>query len=102
MEILTPLVDRERAKTIPIPTLGTAATPLRFLDYLIEETQPGAILGGAGALVNVPRSGRFPLHELIVAARRGARGVSDRASHDGDERIAVADTSEPQFGSEDG
>jgi hypothetical protein len=73
VEVLTPLVGRERARTIPIPTLGTAATPLRFLDYLIEETQPGAVLGGTGALVNVPRPGRFALHKLIVAARRGAR-----------------------------
>ncbi len=76
VEILTPSVGRERARAIQIPTLGTAATPLRFLDYLIEETQPGAILGGTGALVNVPRPGRFALHKLIVAARRGARGVS--------------------------
>jgi hypothetical protein len=76
VEILTPLVGRERSRTIPIPTLGVAATPLRFLDYLIEETQPGAVLGGTGALVNVPRPGRFALHKLIVAARRGARSVS--------------------------
>ncbi len=76
VEILTPLVGRERAKTIPIPTLGTAATALRFLDYLIEETQPGAVLGGTGALVNVPRPGRFAMHKLIVAARRGARTIS--------------------------
>src|SRR5262249_9801289 len=50
--------------------LGAAATPLRFLDYLIEETQPAAALGGSGILVNVPRPGRFALHKLIVASRR--------------------------------
>jgi hypothetical protein len=76
VEILTPLVGRERAKTISIPTLGTSATPLRFLDYLIEGTQPGAILGGTGALVNVPRPGRFALHKLIVAAPRGGRSIT--------------------------
>jgi hypothetical protein len=45
------------------------------LDYLIEETQPAAVLGGAGVLVNVPRPGRFALHRLIVATRRGTSGI---------------------------
>jgi hypothetical protein len=53
--------------------LGAAATPLRFLDYVIEETQPGAVLGGRGVLVNVPRPGRFAIHKLVVAGRRGSR-----------------------------
>ena len=35
------------------------AQPLRFLDHLIEDTQPGAVLGGSGVLVNVPRPGPF-------------------------------------------
>ncbi|HVV50576.1 MAG TPA: GSU2403 family nucleotidyltransferase fold protein [Polyangia bacterium] len=83
VEILTPLVGRERSRTISIPTLGTAAIPLRFLDYLIEETQPGAVLGGTGALVNVPRPGRFAFHKLIVAARRGTRAAGiTKASKD--------------------
>jgi hypothetical protein len=74
VELLTPMVGRERSKPIEIPVLGAAATPLRFLDYLIEETQPGAVMGGSGVLVNVPRPGRFALHKLVVAARRGNRG----------------------------
>lgn len=70
VELLTPLVGRERARPIRIEPLGAAATPLRFLDYLIEETQPAAAVGGSGILVNVPRPGRFALHKLIVASRR--------------------------------
>jgi hypothetical protein len=73
VELLTPMVGRERTRPVRIPVLGAAATPLRFLDYLIEETQPGAVVGGQGVLVNVPRPGRFALHKLIVAARRTAR-----------------------------
>ena len=78
VEILTPLVDKERKAPIQIPALGAAATPLRFLDYLIEETQPGAVLGGSGVLVNVPRPGRFAFHKLIVASKRsrGTLGVT--------------------------
>ena len=79
VEVLTPLVGRERSRPIQIPALGVAATPLRFLDYLIEETQPGAVLGGSGVLVNVPRPGRFALHKLIVAARRGPSGMPKAA-----------------------
>jgi hypothetical protein len=75
VELLAPMVGRERRRPIEIPVLGAAATPLRFLDYLIEETQPAAVLGGSGVLVNVPRPGRFALHKLIIAARRGTSGI---------------------------
>jgi hypothetical protein len=73
VELLTPMIGKETRKPIQISVLGVAATPLRFLDYLIEDTQPGAVLGGSGVLVNVPRPGRFALHKLIVASRRGTR-----------------------------
>ncbi len=75
VDVLTPLIGKDREKPIQIPALGAAATPLRFLDYLIEETRPAAALGGAGALVNVPRPGRFALHKILVAGRRGAQLV---------------------------
>ena len=75
VDVLTPLIGREREKPIPIPALGSAATPLRFLDYLIEETLPAVALGGSGALVNVPRPGRFALHKILVAGRRGAQVI---------------------------
>jgi hypothetical protein len=97
VEVLTPLVGKERHHPIRIETLGAAATPLRFLDYLIEETQPGAVLGGSGVLVNVPRPGRFALHKLIVAARRsrGATGTTkapkDRAQASALLRVLLAE-----------
>jgi hypothetical protein len=76
-------VGRESRKPIKIPGLAAAATPLRFLDYLIEETQPAVALGGTGVLVNVPRPGRFALHKLIVAARRTPRsGGATKAAKD--------------------
>ena len=97
VEVLTPLVGKERNGPIHIAALGVAATPLRFLDYLIEETQPGAVLGGSGVLVNVPRPGRFALHKLIVASRRsrGALGVTkapkDRAQASALLRVLLAE-----------
>ena len=70
VDLLTPMIGKEQRGPVPIPALGAAATPLRFLDYLIEESQPAAIVGGEGVLVNVPRPGRFAFHKLIVAGRR--------------------------------
>jgi hypothetical protein len=98
VELLTPMVGRESHRPIRIEPLGVAATPLRFLDYLIEETQPGAVLGGSGVLVNVPRPGRFALHKLIVASRRGlprsaglAKAPKDRAQAGALLRVLIAE-----------
>lgn len=82
VDLLTPQIGNDRRKTIPISTLGAAAMPMRFLDYLIEETQPAVALGGSGVLVNVPRAGRFALHKLLIASRRGTqapKAAKDRA-----------------------
>lgn len=97
VEILTPMVGRSRLRPVHIETLGVAATPLRFLDYLIEDTQPGAVMGGSGVLVNVPRPGRFALHKLIVAARRGtsapgpSKAPKDRAQASALLRLLMAE-----------
>lgn len=83
VDLLTPLVGRDRGRPVHIPALGASATPLRYLDYLIEETQPAAVLGGRGALVHVPRPGRYALHKLIVAGRRGHQAAgTTKASKD--------------------
>ncbi len=76
VDVLTPLVGRDMGRPVRIEAIGAAATPLRFLDYLIEETQPAVVMGGHGVLVNVPRPGRYALHKLIVASRRAARASS--------------------------
>ena len=93
VDLLTPLIGRERTKPVPLPMLGAAATPLRFLDYLIEETQPGAIVGGRGVLVNVPRPGRFALHKLVIAGRRrtSAKAAKDRLQASSLLQVLLAD-----------
>lgn len=84
VDLLTPLVGRARQEPVLVPLLGAAATPLRFLDYLVEENQPGAVIGGQGAFVRIPRPGRFTLHKLVVASRRtpqtggAAKATKDR------------------------
>jgi hypothetical protein len=68
------LAPQRRAgeKPVVIPRFAAAAQPLPFLDFLIEEHLPAAVVGGAGVLVNVPAPARFALHKLLVAAARPA------------------------------
>jgi hypothetical protein len=55
-----------------IPRWNAAAQPLEFLEYLLEATESGALLGGDGILVNVPTPARFAMHKLVVSCRRPA------------------------------
>jgi hypothetical protein len=71
VDLLTPQVRGKRGP-VPIPRLGAAAEPLPYLEFVLEETQPAAVVGGAGVLVNVPSAARFALHKLLVARARPA------------------------------
>ncbi len=73
LELLTPMRGRERDAPVELPQFSTAAQPLRFLDYLIEDPLPAAVIGGDGVLVNVPQPARFALHKLLIAGRRQDR-----------------------------
>jgi hypothetical protein len=53
-----------------LPALQTGAQPLRFLDFLIYEPEPAAILHSAGVYVHVPAPERYAVHKLIVSRRR--------------------------------
>lgn len=73
IEFLTPLVGPEpkQSSTVPLSWLGVSAHPIRFMDYLVENSVRGAVVLERGAiLVNLPDPGRFALHKLIVAERR--------------------------------
>ncbi len=79
VDLLTPLRGRSRVGPVRLPALGGSATPLRFLDFVLEETIPAAIAGAAGVLVNVPVPARFALHKLIVAQERPAHQAAKAA-----------------------
>lgn len=70
VSLLTPMFGKERGDPVLISGLQAAATPLRFLDYLLEETEDAALLVREGALVRVPNPARFALHKLVVSQRR--------------------------------
>lgn len=61
----------ERYRSYRIPELGAHATGLPFLDYLLEESSPGVVLGRDHVVpVRVPSAPRYCLHKLIVASLR--------------------------------
>ena len=70
VEFLTPMRGPVEDAPVPLPALGTASQPLRFLDYLIYQERKAVIPYGAGILVNVPDPMRYAWHKLIVAERR--------------------------------
>ncbi|MEQ8505100.1 MAG: GSU2403 family nucleotidyltransferase fold protein [Rhodospirillales bacterium] len=69
-ELLCPLVGPDDDSLQDLPALGGRGKPLRFLDYLIYETEDAAILYETGVLIKVPVPSRYACHKLIVSQRR--------------------------------
>ena len=66
---------QRRGATAPVffPDLNIAATPLRFLDYLLAGPPARGLLIGRRALaIPLPDPSRFAVHKLIVSAERPA------------------------------
>lgn len=69
VDLLTPA---RRGSKFPvfIRRLNAAATPLKYLDYLIEKPIHAVMLAGNPCLVQVPPPAHFALHKLIVSQER--------------------------------
>lgn len=72
VDVLTPLIGKPTSKPVLISALNTYAEPLRFLDFLLEDTQSAVIVARAGILVNVPSPARYAVHKLVTSTRRPA------------------------------
>lgn len=81
VELLTPNQGAGRDEPMELAALGAHATPLRFLDFLIHEPLPAALLYRYGVLVKVPQPARYAVHKLIVAVRR-AQSAGTNAAKD--------------------
>jgi hypothetical protein len=71
VDVLTPMRGRDTARPVKLDPFGTYATPLRNLDYLLEDIQPVVLLYGHGIMINVPAPGRFAVHKCAVSQKRG-------------------------------
>lgn len=72
ISLLTPELGKPSSGPVLIKGLNAAAEPVRFLDYLLVDTQLAALPVGAGLLVKVPDPARFAVHKLVVSQRRTA------------------------------
>ena len=70
VDVLAPMRGRETTRPIELPDFGTYATPLRHLDYLLEDIQPTVLLYEHGIMINVPSPGRFAIHKCVVSQKR--------------------------------
>ena len=70
IDLLTPLMGRPSSEPVFVKALNSYADPLRFLDYIIEDSVPAVVVAKSGILVNVPTPARFALHKLVVSQRR--------------------------------
>ncbi len=71
VDLLTPAA-KGAAAPVFIRRLNAAATPLKYLDYLIENPIHAVMLAGDPCLVKVPQPARYALHKLIVSQERDA------------------------------
>ncbi len=86
LDFLTPA--RRDGAPIYDPNLKIDLQPLKFLDYLLEDSVQTVILHTQGAVVvNVPAPARFALHKLVVATKRT---VTERAKSAKDRRQAAS------------
>jgi len=81
IDFLTPARSRTQTRSIEIRALGVHATPLPFLDFLLEGAIDTALMAFSGILVRVPDPSRFALHKLWLAAHRPV-SQTNRANKD--------------------
>ena len=82
-ELRVDLLTPGRGEPVHIPRFKTAAAPLPFLDFILEDAFPAVVVNGGATLVKVPAPARFGVHKLAVADQRPlaeqAKAEKDRA-----------------------
>ena len=64
-------------KTVVMPELNLALEPLKFMEFSLQGTTQGCVIGRAGAcVVNLPAPERYAVHKLILY---GERPLAERA-----------------------
>ena len=66
VDFLTPNEGPDTDAPQHLPALQTDAEPLQFLDFLIYDPEPAAVLHNAGIYVLVPSPQRYAIHKLII------------------------------------
>ncbi len=69
VDLLTPM-NGNHSEPVPITSLGAYAEPMRYIEFLLEDTQLAVLLYKHGIVVHVPNPARFALHKLVTSQRR--------------------------------
>src|SRR5882724_9522534 len=66
------LTTRSRGgKPVKMPALNIALEPLKFMEFVLEGTTQGCLIGRTGAcIVNLPAPERYAVHKLVVYGER--------------------------------
>lgn len=67
--LVTPAHAKSTAP-VPVRRFNAAAAPVRYLELVLDDAQPAAIVNGGGVLVSVPHPARFAILKLLVAQDR--------------------------------
>lgn len=81
VDFLTSARSRGASRPVEIHALGVHATPLPFLDFLLDGPIDAVLMAFSGVLVRVPDPARFCLHKLWLAAQRPV-SETNRANKD--------------------
>ncbi|MGB5625213.1 MAG: GSU2403 family nucleotidyltransferase fold protein [Woeseiaceae bacterium] len=81
VDVVAPMKGRETLRPVHLTEFGTYASPLRHLDYLLDDLQPAVLLYEHGIMINVPAPGRFAIHKCVVSQKRPA-ALAAKASKD--------------------
>ena len=88
IDVLAPMRGRETTRPVKLDNFDTYATPLRHLDYLLDDIQPAVLLYEHGIMINVPSPGRFAIHKCVVSQKRAsAAGAKVRKDLDQAEQL---------------
>ena len=70
VDLVTPGDRARTGRPVHVGRFNAAAAPVRYLELVLEDTQPAAIVNGGGVLVTVPHPARFAILKLLVAQDR--------------------------------
>ena len=91
LDFLTVHAAAESDQPRYFPDLAIAATPLRYMDYLLGGlNRRGLVIGSYAFPINLPDPARFAVHKLIIAQLRRGEGDAKRQKdiRQGDELLA--------------
>lgn len=95
VDVLAPMKGRESRRPVHLKDFNTHASPMRYLDYVLQDVQPVVLLYEHGIMINVPTPGRFAIHKCVISQKRpaaqAAKALKDRGQAEQVFRVLLQD-----------